>query len=147
MDGMGSLLDITSWQLFLYLQPIHHRPHHPPTPTCQNVRLAKMSAKTRHSHSLVAEVGWYLGYFTKHLWSLNMDLGKLLYTPTNWHGTWEYTTGRGKSSSKPSFSGSMLIFGGVIPKPEFMGIWGETLPLTITTHLGEFPTLVGKWSL
>ena len=26
---------------------------------------------------------------------------------------WEYTPGRGKSSSKPSFSGSKLIFGGV----------------------------------
>ena len=28
-------------------------------------------------------------------------------------GTREYTPGRGKSSSKPSFSGSRLIFGGV----------------------------------
>ena len=28
-------------------------------------------------------------------------------------GTWEYTPGKGKSSSKPSFSGSMLIFRGV----------------------------------
>ena len=34
------------------------------------------------------------------------------YTPEDSHGTWEYTPGRGKSSSKPSFSGSMLIFGG-----------------------------------
>ncbi len=107
MDGMGSLLDITSWKLFLYLQPIHHRPHHPPTPTCQNVRLAKMSAKTRHSHSLVAEVGWYLRHFTKK---------SLIFG----HGSGQIT---------------------IIPKPEFMGIWGETLPLTITTHLGEFPTL------
>jgi len=29
--------------------------------------------------------------------------------------TREYTPGRGKSSSKPSFSGSMLIFGIVFP--------------------------------
>ena len=35
------------------------------------------------------------------------------YTLEDQHGTWEYTPGRGKSSSKPSFSGSVLIFGGV----------------------------------
>ena len=35
------------------------------------------------------------------------------YTPEDQHGTWEYTPGKGKSSSKPSFSGSMLIFRGV----------------------------------
>ena len=27
------------------------------------------------------------------------------------HGTWEYTPGKGKTSSKPSFSGSILILG------------------------------------
>ena len=35
------------------------------------------------------------------------------YTLEDSHGTCEYTPGKGKSSSKPSFSGSMLIFGGV----------------------------------
>ena len=34
-------------------------------------------------------------------------------TPKVYHGAWEYTPGKGKSSSKPSFSGSMLNFGGV----------------------------------
>ena len=39
------------------------------------------------------------------------------YTPQNKHGTWKWTLGKGDSYWKPSFPGSMLIFGGVnIPK-------------------------------
>ena len=37
-----------------------------------------------------------------------------MYTLEDEHGTWEYTPGKGKSSSKQSFSGSMLIFRGCI---------------------------------
>ncbi len=36
------------------------------------------------------------------------------YTPQNKHGTWKWTLGKGDSYWKPSFPGSMLIFGGVI---------------------------------
>jgi len=39
---------------------------------------------------------------------------KGLHPGTLTAGTWEYTPGRGKLSSKPPFSGSMLIFGGVL---------------------------------
>ncbi len=35
------------------------------------------------------------------------------YTPQNKHGTWKWTLGKGDSYWKPSFPGSMLIFGGV----------------------------------
>ena len=35
------------------------------------------------------------------------------YTLEYEHETWEYTPGKGKSSSKPASSGSMLLFGGV----------------------------------
>ncbi len=36
-----------------------------------------------------------------------------IYTPQNKHGTWKWTLGKGDSYWKPSFPGSMLIFGGV----------------------------------
>ena len=36
------------------------------------------------------------------------------YTPQNKHGTWKWTLGKGDSYWKPSFPGSMLIFGGVL---------------------------------
>ena len=35
------------------------------------------------------------------------------YTPENQHGTWKWTPRRGDSYEKPSFLGSMLVFGGV----------------------------------
>ncbi len=37
-----------------------------------------------------------------------------IYTPQNKHGTWKWALGKGDSYWKPSFPGSMLIFGGVI---------------------------------
>ncbi len=37
-----------------------------------------------------------------------------IYTPQNKHGTWKWTLGKGDSYWKPSFPGSMLIFGGVL---------------------------------
>ena len=37
----------------------------------------------------------------------------VMYTPQNKHGTWKWTLGKGDSYWKPSFPGSMLIFGGV----------------------------------
>ena len=33
------------------------------------------------------------------------------YSPENQHGTWKWTPGKGESFWKPSFSGSMLVFG------------------------------------
>ena len=37
-----------------------------------------------------------------------------IYTREDYRGTWEYTPGKGETSSKPSFSGSMLILAGVM---------------------------------
>ena len=42
-----------------------------------------------------------------------MGLQPISYTPQNKHGTWKWTLGKGDSYWKPSFPGSMLIFGGV----------------------------------
>ncbi len=48
--------------------------------------------------------------FLEHL---NLDPKKSLHPGKKSHGTWEYTSWRGKSFSKPSFSDSMLILRGV----------------------------------
>ena len=37
-----------------------------------------------------------------------------IHTPRKTNGTWKWTPGRGDSYWKPSFSGSMLVFGGVL---------------------------------
>ena len=41
------------------------------------------------------------------------------YTLENWHGTWKSPVWQGKSSSKPSLSGSMLSFRGVRIIPNY----------------------------
>ena len=43
------------------------------------------------------------------------------YTPQNKHGTWKWTLGKWDSYWKPSFPGSMLIFGGVTTKKTRIG--------------------------
>ena len=43
-----------------------------------------------------------------------------MYPVKFFFGTWEYTPGKGTSFSKPSFSGSMLNFGGVFRKPQWI---------------------------
>ena len=59
-------------------------------------------------------VGWFFGQSYIGIMVLKFSEHSGDFVPrTMTHGTWEYTPGKGKSSSKPSFSGSMLIFVGV----------------------------------
>ena len=53
---------------------------------------------------------------------------KTPYTPQNKHGTWKWTLGKGDSYWKPSFPGSMLIFGGVVFQSHLVriGVKGPT---------------------
>ena len=64
------------------------------------------------------------------------------YTPQNKHGTWKWTLGKGDSYWKPSFPGSMLIFGGVVSwrilLPQRTKVWihrGLLARLTVKSHI------------
>ncbi len=59
------------------------------------------------------------------------------YTPQNKHGTWKWTLGKGDSYWKPSFPGSMLIFGGVSKKP-------QNLPLGLQQAANKCPSHLVK---
>ena len=47
--------------------------------------------------------------------------GQITIHPRNQHGTWKWSPRRGDSYDKPSFLGSVLVFGAVIPKPKSRG--------------------------
>ena len=68
--------------------------------------------------------GWYVAKYIA------------LYTREDLHGTWEYTAGKGKSSSKPSFSGSILIFGGVHPNASWGSVFRPPKDIWNTSHIG-----------
>lgn len=53
-----------------------------------------------------------------------------------------YTTGSGKSSSKPLFSGSVLIFGGVLLEIALNSMVSLSLPLWIPQNPGRYSRAV-----
>ena len=62
-------------------------------------------------------------------WQIIKDVGVIwqcheslicIYTREDYHGTWEWNPGKGETSSKPSFPGSMLNFRDVSSTPEFL---------------------------
>ena len=57
------------------------------------------------------------------------------YTLESQHGTWKSPNWRGKSSSKPPFLGSMLVFGGVY---FHLLLWQKTLMLLVTVFYRKF---------
>ena len=73
------------------------------------------------------------------------------YTPQNKHGTWKWTLGKGDSYWKPSFPGSMLIFGGKLPcisrihtaEKRWEPPFGWYLRCSVTMFLVSFP--YQKW--
>ena len=68
-----------------------------------------------------------------------------LYTPQNKHGTWKWTLGKGDSYWKPSFPGSMLIFGGVVGVVFFSTFytwsWWVKVPAAIGKRNANLPSL------
>ena len=89
-------------------QVLSHHPFYPfherPLRTCQEVLVGVVST----------------------LWNKLVKLNHFpKYTPEDEHGTWKWWFLIGISSSSSSFSGSMLIFGGVVFKIEHM--WNHQL--------------------
>ena len=70
-----------------------------------------LSSNGSTSFSINSSITWH---HPKNTHSANGPWDKAIYTPQNKHGTWKWgPLGKGDSYWKPSFPGSMLIFGGV----------------------------------
>ena len=61
---------------------------------------------------------------TDDLATINFQFSRLLH-PWNLTWTWKEVPGKGDSFWKPSFSGSMLNFGGVVSWRSLVGMWAK----------------------